>query len=58
MNTLPEISKKTGLNIHINITGKDALKHFKANPNNYICTLEDALVLERKYFEDTEKHLN
>ena len=56
--TLPEISKNTGLDIHLNITGKDAIKLYKANPNNYLSTLEDALILERKYFEDTKKHLS
>ena len=56
--SLPEISKETGLDIHLNIKGEDALKLYNANPNNYLSTLEDAIILERKYFEDTNKHLS
>lgn len=56
--TLSEISQRTGLDVHLNITGADVEKLFKSNPNNYLSTLEDFLVLERKYFEDTGKHLS
>ena len=56
--SLPEIAKKTGLDIHLNITGTKAKKLYEANPENYLATLEDAIVLERKYFEDTGKHLS
>ena len=56
--SLPEIAKKTGLDIHLNITGTEAKKLYEANPENYLATLEDAIVLERKYFEDTGKHLS
>jgi len=56
--TLSEIAKKTGLDIHLNITGEDAKKLYKANPNKHLSTIEDAIVLERKYFEDTKKHLS
>jgi len=56
--SLPEVAQKTGLNIHLNITGADALKLYQANPENYLSTLEDAIIMERKYFEDTQKHLS
>ncbi len=56
--SLPEITQKTGLDIHLDITSADAQKLYKTNPNNYLNTLEDAIVLERKYFEDTGKHLS
>ena len=56
--SLPEIAEKTGLDIHLNITGAEALKLYEANPLNYLATLEDAIVLERKYFEDTGKHMS
>jgi hypothetical protein len=58
MDSLPEIAQKTGLDIHLNITGGDAQKLYQANPENYLGTLEDAIILERKYFEDTGKHLS
>ena len=51
--SLPEIREKTGLDIHLNITGADAEKLYQANPENYLGTLEDAIILERKYLEDT-----
>jgi len=56
--TLSKISQRTGLDVHLNITGTDVEKLFKSNPNNYLSTLEDFLILERKYFEDTGKHLS
>ena len=56
--SLPEIAEKTGPDIHLNITGEEAQKLYEANPENYLATLEDAIVLERKYFEDTGKHLS
>ena len=58
MDSLPEIATKTGLDVHLNITGEEAQKLYEANPENYLGTLEDAIVLERKYFEDTGKHLS
>jgi len=59
LDSLPEITQKTGLNTHLNITGADAQKLYQANPEKYLGTLEDAIVLERKYFEDTGgKHLS
>ena len=58
LDSLPEINQKTGLNIHLNITGADAQKLYQTNPDNYLGTLEDAIVLERKYFEETGKHLS
>ena len=56
--SLSEIAEKTGLDVHLNITGEKAQKLYEANPLNYLATLEDAIVLERKYFEDTGKHLS
>jgi len=56
--TLSEISQKTGLDVHLNITGTDAQKLYQAHPANYLGTLEDTLILERKYLEDTRKHLS
>ena len=56
--TLSEITAKTGLDVHLNITGADVEKLYKQNPNGYISTLEDFLVLEKKYFEETGKHLS
>ena len=56
--SLPEINQKTGLDVHLNITGADAQKLYQANPENYLSTLEDAIILERKYFEETGKHLS
>ena len=56
--TLSEITQKTGLDVHLNITGAEVEKLFKLEPNNYISTLEDFLVLERRYFEATGKHLS
>jgi len=58
MDSLPEISQKTGLDIHLNITGADAQALYQTNPNDFISTLEDAIILERKYFEETDKHLS
>ena len=58
MDSLPEIAQKTGLDIHLNITGADAEKLYQANPEDYFGTLEDSIILERKYFEDTGKHLS
>ena len=58
MDSLPEIAQKTGLDIHLNITGADAQKLYQANPEDYFGTLEDSIILERKYFEDTGKHLS
>ncbi len=56
--TLPEIQATTGLDVHLNITGADALKLYNANPDQYMATLEDFMILERKHFEDIAKHLN
>ena len=56
--TLTEITQKTGIDVHLNITGAEVEKLFKSTPNNYISTLEDFMILERKYFEDTGKHLS
>jgi|GEM_PF-2158666 len=56
--TLLEINKKNGLDVHLNITGGDAERLYKADPTGFISTLEDFFVLERKYFEDTGKHLS
>lgn len=56
--SLPEIAQKTGLDIHLNITGAEAQKLYKLNPDHCLSTLEDAIVLERKYFEETGKHLS
>ena len=56
--SLSEIAQKTGLDIHLNINSDDAQKLYQANPDNYLGTLEDAIILEKKYFEDTGKHLN
>ncbi len=58
LDSLPEIAQKTGLDIHLNITGAEAQKLYQANPDNYLSTLEDAIILERKYFEETKKHLS
>lgn len=33
-------------------------KLYQANPENYLGTLEDAIILEKKYFEETGKHLS
>ena len=56
--TLPEVQKKTGLDVHLGITGGDAEKLIEKNPDDYLCTLEDFLIFERKGFEDTGKHLS
>ena len=56
--TLSEITQKTGLDVHLDITGAEIEKLFKSNPNNYLSTLEDFLILERYYFEKTGKHLS
>jgi len=56
--TLSEITAKTGLDVHLNITGAEVEKLFNSNPNNILSTLEDFIVLERKFFEDTGKHLS
>ncbi|MDP1689028.1 MAG: hypothetical protein Q8L47_02770 [bacterium] len=58
IDTLPEITKQTGIDIHLNITGTEAQKLYLTNPKNYLSTLEDAIILERKYYEDTKKHLS
>ena len=55
--TLPEIQEKYGIDVHLNITGGDAEKLFEKNPNNYLRTLPDALVLERSSTKG-EKHLS
>jgi hypothetical protein len=55
---LPEIKEKTGLDIHLNIKAGDAEKLYKANPEEYLSTLEDFLILERKNFEESAKHLS
>ncbi|MFZ3030067.1 MAG: hypothetical protein WA095_03715, partial [Minisyncoccia bacterium] len=58
VDSLTEITQKTGLDVHLNITGAEAQKLYQTNPENYLSTIEDALVLERKYFEETGKHLS
>ncbi len=55
---LPEIQEKTGQEIHLNITAGDAEKLFKANPDQYLSTLEDFLIFERKSFDETNIHLS
>ena len=56
--TLSEISQKTGIDVHLNITAKEAEELYNQNPDQYLITLEDFLVLERKHFEETGTHLS
>ena len=55
--TLPDIQAETGLDVHLEITGGDALKMFEKNPNEYM-TLPDFIVMERKVFEDFGIHIS
>ena len=57
-NSLPDINTKTGLPIHLNITGADASALYRQNPDHYLSTLEDAIVLERYHLEKTGKHIS
>jgi hypothetical protein len=45
--SLPEITAKTGLDTHLNITGGDMEKLYLQNPDQYLSTLEDFLVMEK-----------
>ena len=56
--TLPEIQTKTGLDVYLNITGEEAQKLFKKDPDKYMATLEDFMIMERKVFEETGTHLS
>ena len=56
--SLIDITKKTGLNVHLDITGAKAKKLYKNNPENYLSTIEDAIIMERKYFEETGGHFS
>ena len=56
--TLPEVQKKTGLDVHLNITGKEVKELFTQNPNLYMSTLEDFIVMEKKNHEETGQHLS
>ena len=56
--TLSKIQKKNGLDVHLNITAGDAEKLFKQNPDQYLSTLEDHIILERKNFDETGEHLS
>lgn len=56
--TLSEIQEKTGLDVHLNITGAKVKELYEKNPDHYLATLEDFLILERKYSEDTGKKLS
>jgi hypothetical protein len=55
--TLPELEAR-GIPTHLEITAGEAEKLYKQNPDNYLGTLEDAIILERKHFEETGEHLS
>jgi len=56
--TLPEIQEKTGIDVHLNIKAGEAEKLFKKNPDQYLSTLEDFFIFERKNFDESAKHLS
>ncbi|MEI6479034.1 MAG: AAA family ATPase, partial [bacterium] len=56
--TLPEIQEKTGIDVHLNIKAGEAEKLFKQNPDQYLSTLEDFIVFERKNLKDSNKHFS
>ncbi len=55
--TLPEIQTENGLDVHLNITGGEALKLFQQKPDEHM-TLTDFMIMERKIFEETGKHIS
>lgn len=56
--SLPEIQRMNGLEVHLNITAGNALKLYQQNPNQYLSTLEDMIILERKNLEETGTHIS
>ncbi len=56
--TLPEIQAKTGLDIHLNITAADAQELYQRNPDQYLGTLEELIVMEKKNFDASGRHLS
>jgi len=58
VDSLEEIQERYGISPHLGITGDNAYKLYESNPQGYLSTLEDAIILERKYFEDTSKHIS
>ncbi len=56
--TLPEIQEKTGIDVHLDIKAGEAEKLFKQNPDQYLSTLEDFIVFERKNLKDSNKHFS
>ena len=55
---LLEITQKTGLDVHLNCTGQEAEQLYQQHPDHYLGTLPALLILERKYFADTGKHVS
>jgi hypothetical protein len=55
--TLPEIQAQNGLDVHLNITAKEALEMFEQNPNEHM-NLADFIVMERKIFEESGIHIS
>jgi len=45
--SLPEITTKTGIGTHLNITGAEMERLYQQDPDKYLSTLEDFLVMEK-----------
>ncbi len=55
--TLPEIQTENGLDVHLGITAGESLKLFQQKPDEHM-TLTDFMIMERKIFEETGKHIS
>ena len=55
--TLPKIQEENGLDVHLNIKAKEALKMFEKNPNEHM-NLADFLIMEKKIFEELKIHIS
>jgi hypothetical protein len=55
--TLPEVQAETGLDVHLNITARDANLMFGQNPDEHM-TLPDFIIMERKVFEESGIHIS
>jgi hypothetical protein len=56
--SLKEIQAQNGIDPHLSITAQDAQTLYDTNPDHYLATLEDALLLERTHFEHTRQHIS
>jgi len=56
--SLPDIQTQNGIDPHLSITAGDAQTLYDTNPDQYLSTLEDAILLEAKHLKDTQTHIS